>query len=145
MSASDARTYPLRGQTDRLYACRAVKDAPDGWVAVVRPPRRSLDQSAKFHSLCADIARARPEYAGIRMDADDWKALLILSHATATKGEGGKLRLVPDLEGEGYVQLRESSARMSVARSSSLIEYTLAWATKQGIPLHDPAPSRTGR
>lgn len=145
MSASDQRTFPLHGQTDRMYAVRAVKVAPDGYVVTVRPPRRSLDQSAKFHALCADIARARPEYAGIKMDADDWKALLILSHATATKGEGGKLRLVPDLEGEGYVQLRESSARMSVARSSSLIAYVEAWAAKQGIPLHDPAPARTDR
>ncbi len=76
------------------------------------------------------------------MDADDWKALLVLSHATATKGEGGKLRLVPDLEGEGYIQLRESTARMPVARSSSLIEYTLTWATKHGIPLGDPAPAK---
>lgn len=142
MSAGDQRAFPLRGQTDRMYACRAVKAAPDGWVAVIRPPRRSLDQSAKFHALCADIARGRPEYAGIRMDADDWKALLILSHATATKGDGGKLRLVPDLEGEGYVQLRESSARMSVARSSSLIEYTLAWAAKQGISLREVADAR---
>lgn len=123
--------------TARQNACKAIMAAPDGMVVTIREKNRSLDQSAKFHAMCADIAKARPEYAGIRMDADDWKALLILSHATATKGEGGKLRLVPDLEGEGYVQLRESSARMSVARSSSLIEYTLSWATKHAIPLRE--------
>lgn len=122
----------------RANACRAIMSAEQGMVVTLRKPNRSLDQNAKFHSLCGDIAKARPEYAGIRMDADDWKALLILSHATATKGEGGKLRLVPDLEGEGYVQLRESSARMSVARSSSLIEYVVSWAAKQGIALADP-------
>lgn len=122
----------------RRNAIEAVRAAEQGMVVTIRKPNRTLDQNAKFHALCDDIAKARPEYAGIRMDADDWKALLVLSHAKATKGEGGKLRLVPDLEGEGYIQLRESTARMPVARSSSLIEYALAWATKQGIPLNEP-------
>ena len=70
------------------------------------------------------------------MDAEDWKALLVVSHAVATQGEGG-LRLVPDLEGRGLVQLRESTARMSKERASSLIEYEQAWATQRGIQLHD--------
>ncbi len=131
--------------TARRLAMEAVRTAEQGMVVTIRKPNRSLDQNAKFHAMCTDIAKARPEYAGIRMDADDWKALLVLSHATATKGEGGKLRLVPDLEGEGYVQLRESTAHMPVARSSSLIEYTLAWATKQGIPLREPMPERAER
>lgn len=130
--------------TARKSACFAIMRAEQGMVVTLRKPNRTLDQNAKFHALCDDIAKARPEYAGIRMDADDWKALLILSHATATKGEGGKLRLVPNLEGEGYVQLRESSAKMSVARSSSLIEYTLTWATKQGIDLRSRAEDEPG-
>ncbi len=123
----------------RQNAINAVMAAEPDMVVTIRKKNRSLDQNAKFHAMCDDIAKARPEYAGIRMDADDWKALLVLSHATATKGEGGKLRLVPDLEGEGYIQLRESTARMPVARSSSLISYVSAWAAKQGIELKERA------
>lgn len=129
--------FRLVHDTARQNACKAIMAAPDGMVVTIREKNRSRDQQAIFHAMVDDIAKARPEYAGIRMDAADWKALLILSHATATKGEGGKLRLVPDLEGEGYVQLRESEARMSVARSSSLIDYVTAWATKYAIPLRE--------
>ncbi len=122
----------------RRLACEAVKAAEQGMVVTIRKPNRSLDQNAKFHAAVSDIAKAKPEWNGIRMDAEDWKALLIVSHAIAAGGTEGQLRLVPDLEGNGFIQLRESSARMSVARSSSLIEYTVAWAASHGIALHDP-------
>ena len=71
------------------------------------------------------------------MDADDWKALLVVSHAKATTDDG--VRLVPSLEGGGLVQLRESTATMSKARASSLIDYVQAWAAQNGVELvcHD--------
>ena len=103
----------------------------------IGPPRRSLDQSALFHALCGQIAKAKPEWAGLPMDADDWKALLVVSHAKATTDSG--IRLVPSLEGGGLVQLRESTATMTKDRASSLIEYAQAWAAQNGIELvrHD--------
>lgn len=132
MTASALPPFRLVGR-GRAAALDAVANAPDGWVVRVGPPRRSLDQSALFHALCAQIAKAKPEWAGIPMDAESWKALLVVSHAAAT-AEGG-VRLVPDLEGSGLVQLRESTATMSKARASSLIEYVQAWAAGQGIEL----------
>jgi hypothetical protein len=44
--------------------------------------------------------------------------------------------MVPGIEGE-FVNLRESTARMSKARSSSLIEYTLAFCASNNIKLTD--------
>ncbi len=61
------------------------------------------------------------------------EVLLISGHAVATKQEA---EVVPGLEGE-YVNIRESSAEMSVKRMSSLIEYTIAWATGQGVRFTD--------
>lgn len=133
---SEAQTFRLIHAAARDGATRAVKTAPDGFVCVVRPPNRSLDQNAKAHAMFQDIAKAKPVWNGINMDAEDWKALLIVSHAVATK-DGSPYRMVPDLEGSGFVQLRESSARMSKDRASSLIEYITAWATSHGIPLKD--------
>lgn len=132
MTASALPPFRLVGR-GRAAALDAVANAPDGWVVRVGPPRRSLDQSALFHALCGQIAKAKPEWAGMTMDAESWKALLVVSHAAATT-EGG-VRLVPDLEGSGLVQLRESTATMSKARASSLIEYVQAWAAGQGIEL----------
>ena len=55
--------------------------------------------------------------------AAQWKVLLVSGHAVATKNEA---EIVPGLEGE-FVNLRESTALMSVKRSSSLIEYATAY------------------
>lgn len=142
---SDRLFFRLAHDVARNRAVAAVLAAEEGMVVTIRKPSRSLDQNAIFHAAVDDIAKARPEWSGVKMDADDWKALLILSHAIATGDEGGKLRMVPDLESKGFVQLRESSAKMTVARSSSLIDYTIAWATSHGIVLREPAPKGDGR
>lgn len=133
----------LGSETHRQLIGSKVATSPPGCVVTIDPPRRTLDQNALFHSLCGEIAKARPTWANIHMDAEDWKALLVMSHAVATQ-EGNGSRLVADLEGHGLVQLRESTARMNRARSSSLIDYTIAWATGQGIEITVPDAARDG-
>jgi hypothetical protein len=64
---------------------------------------------------------------------DVWKVLLISAHAAATD-EGSEV--VPGLEGE-FVNIRESSALMSVRRAASLITYALAYCDTNGIALHE--------
>lgn len=102
-------------------------------VLEVRPENRSLDQNAHFHALCGDIARSGIEWFGKPRKAEEWKVLLVSGHAKATKQEAD---VVPGLEGE-LVNLRESTARMSRARASSLIEYTLAFCAEHGVELRD--------
>lgn len=102
-------------------------------VLEVRPESRSLDQNAHFHALCGDIARSGIEWFGKPRKADEWKVLLVSGHAKATKQEAD---VVPGLEGE-LVNLRESTARMSRQRASSLIEYTLAFCAEHDVALRD--------
>lgn len=101
-------------------ARQAVHDAPDGYSVVIKPPTRNLEQSAKFHAQCSDIAASGITWAGKSRTALQWKILLISGHAIAT-GEGSEV--LPGIEGE-FVNVRESSALMSKKRGSSLIEYT---------------------
>lgn len=102
-------------------------------VLEVRPESRSLDQNAHFHALCGDIARSGIEWFGKPRKADEWKVLLVSGHAKATKREAD---VVPGLEGE-LVNLRESTARMSRQRASSLIEYTLAFCAAHEVLIRD--------
>ena len=102
-------------------------------VLEVRPENRTLDQNAHFHALCGDIARSGIEWFGKPRKADEWKVLLVSGHAKATKQEAD---VVPGLEGE-LVNLRESTARMSRQRASSLIEYTLAFCAAHEVPIRD--------
>lgn len=117
----------------RRSAIEAIKEAPDGYRVEIKPQKRSLDQNAKFHAICADLARAGVEWAGKPRATDEWKVLLVSGHSVATK-QGAEI--VPGLEGE-FVNIRESTARMSKARGSSLIEYAVAWCALKGVQLSD--------
>jgi hypothetical protein len=130
MAAGERRRYTLTEQ-NRAWVGSSILTLDPGWVVSISPPRRSPSQNDLFHSLVDQIAAAKPEWNGMAMTADDWKQLLVLSFAIATDGSG--IRLTKDLEGRGLVQLRESSARMSKGRASSLISYVDAWAAQNGV------------
>ena len=121
--------FILAHQQVRERACKAIQEAPDGYEVRIKEPTRNLEQNAKFHAICADLAKSRLQWAGKPRTAEQWKVLLVSGHAVATK-EGSEL--IPGLEGE-FINVRESTALMSKKRSSSLIEYALAFAAQNGI------------
>lgn len=125
------KTFILAHAEARRRALQAVQEAQEGYAVTIAEPRRNLDQNAKFHAICSDIARSGLEWAGKRRTADQWKVLLVSGHASATK-EGAEM--VPGLEGE-FVNIRESTALMSVRRSASLIEYTMAFCAANDVRL----------
>lgn len=135
MSAAERRREVLT-EANRQWIGSLVTTTPPGYVVTISPPTRSGDQNRIFHAIVDDFAKAIPEYEGVPMDAESWKSVLIVSHAIATSGGG--LRLVRDLEGQGLVQVREASSRMTKARATSLIDYCIAEATKRGVPLREP-------
>ena len=96
-------------------------------------PTRSLDQSAKFHAICGDFEKSGKPFAGKPRTAAQWKVLLISGHAVATLDQ--RPEVIPGIEGE-YVNIRESTARMSVKRAASLIEYAMAYAALNGISIN---------
>ena len=121
---SDKRFFVLANDAVRKsVALFATQVAPEGWHVNFHAPRRNGEQNAKFHAMCSDLAKSGAQWAGKPRTADQWKVLLVSGHAMATK-QGADM--VPGIEGE-YVNLRESTALMSVKRSSSLIEYTAAF------------------
>lgn len=115
----------------RQNAINAVIGAPDGYVVQISEPKRSTSQNAMFHAICSDIEKSGHKFMGKSRSAAVWKVLLISAHAAATQEE---TEVVPGLEGE-FVNIRESSALMSVKRANSLITYTLAYCDTNAIPL----------
>jgi len=128
---SDKKTFVLVSDRVRANAMLALEAAPERYVVTVSEPTRSSDQNAMFHAICSDIAKSGHLFIGKPRKPEVWKVLLISGHAAAT-AEGSEV--VPGLEGE-FVNIRESSALMSVRRAASLITYTLAYCDTNGIPL----------
>jgi hypothetical protein len=114
----------------RPQAARAVVTAPDGWSAVIKPATRSLQQNALLHALFSDLAK-QAKFHGRTLSAAQWKVLMISGHTVAT---GGGADIVPGIEGE-FINLRESSAGMSIRRMTSLLEYVVAYCATNEIRL----------
>ena len=123
--------YILAHDQARNRAIQAVKDAPIGYVVKIAEPTRNLEQSAKFHAVCAECSK-HILFAGSMRTPDQWKMLLISGHSIATK-QGSEM--CPGIEGE-WLNLRESSASMSKVRMSSLIEYATAFYAMQPIKVN---------
>lgn len=110
------------------YAKNIINQAPEDYVAVIKPKTRKEVQSEKFHAMCGDVSK-QYKYQGRFLTKDQWKILFISAHSIAT-GLGSDI--VEGLEGE-FANLRESSSQMSVSRMSSVIEYVLCFGSEKGI------------
>lgn len=94
----------------------------------IREKNRSDEQNAKLHAMLGEIAK-RKTFNNEKLSIEQWKMIFVSGHAVATKG---KAEMAIGLEGE-VINLRESTARMSSKRLSSLIEYISAWAASEGF------------
>lgn len=130
---ADKRVFKLVHAQARRLAVEAVQTAPEGYCVTVSEPTRSLEQNAKFHAICSDMAKSGMEWMGKRRTSAQWKVLLVSGHAVATK-EGAEV--VAGIEGE-FINIRESTALMSKKRSSSLVEYAIAFCATNDIPLSE--------
>ena len=133
------KIFILRNKNIVDYACEYIRslqlDNSNPQKVIVDQITRTGEQNAKFHAICGDIAKSGIEWMGKTRTAEQWKILLVSGHAVATK-EGSEI--VAGLEGE-FINLRESTALMTVKRGSSLIEYAIAWATMNGVQLNEEA------
>lgn len=124
----DRQVYYLTSPLARRNAAHFIANAPEGYMARIEPRTRSLDQNAMLHALFSESSK-HCEWHGRKLTPTQWKVLFISGHAMAT-GRGADM--VPGLEGE-FVNIRESSAQMSIARMTSLIEYIHAWMAEQEV------------
>ena len=120
--------------TSAWNEAKAILISGKKMVLELKAENRSLDQNAKFHAMCTDIAKSGIEWAGKKRTAAQWKVLLVSGHAVATNESA---EIIPGLEGE-FVNIRESTALMSKRRGASLIEYTIAFGAQQGVRFTAP-------
>lgn len=130
---TEKQTFVLISPRVRDNAMAAVRAASADYVVTVAPRTRSNDQNSKLHALLNDLSHSPIKWAGKLRTIDEWKMLMISAHAVATSSPG---EVIPGIEGE-FVAIRESSARMTVGRASSLIEYVLAFCVTNGVELRE--------
>ena len=95
---------------------------------------RTSEQNAALHSIISDIS-CQKKWAGQSLDITDWKRLLTCAWERA---EGGNVRAVPAVDGNGFDFLYRRTSRMSKQDMSSLLDYVTSWAVDNDIKLTAP-------
>jgi hypothetical protein len=128
--SGDRQIFRLVHATARQMASRAVINAPDGWIAEIKPRTRSLDQNAKMWAMLADLSR-QVEWYGQRLTSDEWKDVL----TAALK----KQKAVPGIDG-GFVVIGARTRNMTIREMSDLVELMYAFGAERDVQWTDPAP-----
>jgi hypothetical protein len=118
----------LTGPDVRRKAMDWINRAEFGSRIEFKGPRRTLPQNARMWAMLTDVA-TQVKWHGISLTADDWKLIFL----DALKHE---MRLVPNLNGNGFVNLGRSSSDLSVAEMGDLMELISAFGAQHGVVFH---------
>ncbi len=119
----------ITGEVARLAICRYVMEAPDGHVVRISEPTRSLESNAKMWAMLADIS-VQTDWHGIKLNAEEWKDLLSAGLVQS--------RVVPNLEGNGFVILGQRTSKLTKSQFAALIELLYAFGTERGVTWSEP-------
>lgn len=119
----------LANQETKERAIAWVKRSPWNTVFELRESKRSTPQNAIFWARMTEIART-VAWHGVKLSAEDWRFIFVASL-------NGELRIVPNLSGDGFVNLGRSSSNLTKGEFSDLLELTNKFAAEHGIVFAD--------
>lgn len=118
------QTYYLINEHVRMRATEAVVSAPEGYVVQISEPTRNLEQNAALWAVLADVAE-QVVWHGRKLTAEQWKH--VFSAALSRQD------VVPNLAGDGFVVLGQSTSKMSKREFSDLLELINAFCAERGV------------
>lgn len=122
---------PGNRETLHKWVDRACAKPSEERLSVTFADTRTAEQNAKLWPMLNDIAKQLP-WHGLTLSADDWKLIML---DALSKG----MRIVPNVNGDGFINLGRSSSRLSKAEFSDLIELIYAFGAERGVVWSDPS------
>jgi hypothetical protein len=121
----------LRGDADRQRGTAWIAKAPAGTRVEFKAAKRTLPQNDRLWAMLSEVAAQLP-WHGVKLKAADWKLIFL----DALKSE---LRMVPNIDGTGFINLGRSSSDLSKQEMTDLIELIAAFGATHGIEFHEPS------
>ena len=112
----------------RAKAIDWIRRAPLDTRVTFQGPKRTLDQNARLWAMLTEVA-GQLQWHGQRLTPEDWKQVFL----AALKQE---MRIVPNIHGDGFVQLGRSSSDLSKEEMSDLMMIIEAFAARYGVKLN---------
>jgi len=113
----------------RQKAAHWLSKAPHMTRVEFKGPKRSVPQNSYLWALLTDLADQLTWY-GKKLSADDWKLVML-------DGLKRELRIVPNIDGTGFVNLGRSSSDLDVGEMADLLELIMAFGAQHGVRFHD--------
>ena len=111
----------------RIKAIDMIRKAPDGFRVIIHEPKRSTEQNNRLWHMLTQISVSYAHH-GQRLSPEDWKVLFMASL-------NREIRMVPNLDNDGFVQLGRSSSKLSKSEMTDLMTLIEAFAAQNKIDL----------
>lgn len=118
----------LDSDAKRQQATSWICKAPAGTRVEFRAPQRSPQQNDLMWARLTEIAR-KTDWHGHKLTPTDWKDMFTASLRRA--------RIVPNIDGDGFVQLGLHTSEMSKEEMGNLLDLIDAFAADRGITFRD--------
>ena len=122
-------TLIIASTAQRHQAIAWIQKAPWNTRVEFKAPKRTLPQNDRMWAMLTDVARQVP-WHGVRLTPDDWKLIFL-------DGLKQELRLVPNMNGNGFVNLGRSSSDLSKEEMGELMTLIEAFGAQHGVVFHD--------
>lgn len=125
----DRRLYVLDTKQKRRDVSLIVGALPQGTRIEIKGAKRTLPQNDRFWAMCTDVSE-QLTWHGVKLSPADWRLVFL----DALKRE---VRIVPNIDGTGFVNLGRSSSDLSKEEMTDVIEIIHAFGAQHEITFHD--------
>jgi hypothetical protein len=122
-------TIVIRSEKERLRAASWAQQAPLGMRIDFKAAKRSVPQNDRMWAMLTDIALQLP-WHGVTLTPADWK--LVFMDAL-----NREMRIVPNIDGTGFVNLGRSSSDLGKEEMSDLMEIITEFGARHGVKFND--------
>jgi len=120
----------IAGQMDRQRIAKWAMQVPVNTRVEFKAPKRSIPQNDRMWSMLTEVAQQLP-WHGMKLSADDWKLVFL-------DALNREVRVVPSIDGRGFVNLGRSSSDLSKDEMSDLMELIAAFGAEHGVSFREP-------
>lgn len=121
--------FTLSSSTARASVVQTIMAAPDGTRVEIKAAKRSTDQNSRMWAMLTEVALQLP-WHGVKLRPDDWKLIFL-------DGLKRECRMVPNIDGNGFVDLGRSSSDLSKSEMTDLIELIFKFGAEHGVTFQD--------
>lgn len=114
--------------------CWSLKD---GTRVEFKAPQRSDDQNSKMWAMLTEVS-VQLKWHGLKLTPADWKLQFL---DALRRAHGDQVRVVPNTDNSGFVNLGTSSSDLSKEEMSDLIELIFKFGAEHGVKFNDPQSS----